>query len=418
MKKPQIYKQTYESGFSSLIIKRPKFNQRFFGIITDFGSSDESQIAGTAHFLEHKLFAKQSGDISLRFEEIGASVNAFTTYNKTMFYASCIDHNSKVIDLIFELVGQPYFTGKNVANEAPIIKQELAMYQDYPTWDAVNIVLKNMFGKSNLAVDIAGTQTTIDQISADNLEQTYLENYQAQNLEFVAVGDFSDTEITKMNNQAKKLQKKYFKVRESPKARKVRYQGNSKRVILNSDNQSSQIAVGVRLPDFKNFLASDDLVQILLQIMLESKLGMMGSWFKQQKDAGLLNNSLQIGVNHTRQGNFILISGTSPDAKKLLDEILKELAQPLVHSQDGSPEFYNFLFKILKNEWFAHLIRSFNDESAMAIEFAENSMDNEDIFDTIQLMQTMGFSEYQQVCDNIMKQSKITGCAIIGTKGR
>lgn len=42
MKKPQIYKQKYESGFSSLIIKRPKFNQRFFGIITDFGSSDES----------------------------------------------------------------------------------------------------------------------------------------------------------------------------------------------------------------------------------------------------------------------------------------------------------------------------------------------------------------------------------------
>ena len=75
------------------------------GIIVDFGGSDPQKLCGGAHFLEHKLFTKKSGDISQRFEEIGASTNAFTTYNETMFYASFTEHWRQVLPLIFELVG-------------------------------------------------------------------------------------------------------------------------------------------------------------------------------------------------------------------------------------------------------------------------------------------------------------------------
>ena len=55
---PKIIKKEYQSGFKAEIILKPHFYQRFFGIIVDFGSSDPQKVAGSAHFLEHKLFAK------------------------------------------------------------------------------------------------------------------------------------------------------------------------------------------------------------------------------------------------------------------------------------------------------------------------------------------------------------------------
>lgn len=56
---PKIIKREYKSGFKAEIILKPHFYQRFFGIIIDFGSSDPQKVAGSAHFLEHKLFAKK-----------------------------------------------------------------------------------------------------------------------------------------------------------------------------------------------------------------------------------------------------------------------------------------------------------------------------------------------------------------------
>lgn len=56
---PKIIKREYKSGFKAEVILKPHFYQRFFGVIIDFGSSDTQKVAGSAHFLEHKLFAKK-----------------------------------------------------------------------------------------------------------------------------------------------------------------------------------------------------------------------------------------------------------------------------------------------------------------------------------------------------------------------
>ncbi|WP_201329998.1 insulinase family protein, partial [Lactobacillus nasalidis] len=75
MIKPQIIRKRFPSGFQAQVIRRRGFNQRFLGIIVDFGSSDPQPLPGLAHFLEHKLFAAESGDLSLEFEKMGADVN-------------------------------------------------------------------------------------------------------------------------------------------------------------------------------------------------------------------------------------------------------------------------------------------------------------------------------------------------------
>ena len=399
---PKIIKHEYESGFKSEIVLKPHYNQKFFGIIVDFGSSDKQKLAGSAHFLEHKLFAKKDGDISHKFEEIGADVNAFTSFNETMFYCIGVKNTKKLIELLFELVGEPYFTKENVQKEAPIIQQELAMYQDEPNWKVSNTIMKSMFGDSNLGIDVAGTKESISAITAKTLTKTYLQNYFASNMRFIACGDFSDNQIKTIKQTVNKLQKRYFE--ESKISESISHPlGDMKSYSLKGSGNSNIFGIGIRLKNFKKVLASKDLAQILLEIMLESRLSVMTPWFEEMRSKGLISTPLQMSVNYTRQGNFITIFGISENAPELILEIQKQLQKEL---NEESLKFANQIFELQKKEWQAQSARGLDNLSYLAIELAEESLDNEDFFKNGRELQTMNFDNYAKNCHEIMKDAE------------
>lgn len=408
---PKIIKRQYDSGFEADILLRPKFNQRFFGIIVDFGSSDPQEVAGSAHFLEHKLFAKKDGDISHQFEELGAEVNAFTSFNETMFYCSGVEHNQKLIELLFRIVGEPYFTKENVAKEEPIIQQELAMYQDDPNWAINNSIMEEMFGKSNLGLDVAGTKASIASINVKNLLKVYKENYVSTKMHFIACGDFSDYQVKTIFRLVNKLQKQYFPASKKTKLDHTKAIGKMRDVILPAQSASNLFGVGIYLKNFKKVLSSLDLSQILLEIMLESKLSVISPWFERMKKENLLSNPLQISVNYTRQGSFVTIFGVSEQSQKVIEAIKKELKQ-LFSNRDRN--FAEDFFELQKKEWLAQNVRSLNNLSYLAVETAEESLDNEDSFANLRKLQTMSFDQYLLNCKSLMKDSQICSARLNG----
>lgn len=413
---PKIIKRKYKSGFKAEVILKPHFYQRFFGIITDFGSSDSQKIAGSAHFLEHKLFAKKDGDISLKFEEIGADVNAFTSFNETMFYCSGIEHTPKMIDLLFELVGEPYFTKQNIAKEAPIIKQELAMYKDDPIWSVNNAIMTEMFDHSNLGTEVVGTEKLIGEITEQNLTAAYQENYVPAKMQFVACGDFSDNQVQTILRHVGKLQAKYFEKRKLVSSKIGQPNGGMKDQILPAQGNSNVFGVGIRFKNFKKILSSLDLTQILLEIMLESKLSVMGPWFEEMRSKKLLTNPLQISVNYTRQGDFATIFGVSPQANETIKKIKQILTEPLIKNSDQ----YRFIeknFALQKKEWFARTVRTINDLSSLAIEMIEENLDDENHELNLTKLQAMSFDEFNQVYQQVMKDSAICSAYLDPNKG-
>lgn len=410
MIEPKILKRKYDSGFEAQLILKPGFNQRFFGIIVDFGSSDPQEVPGLAHFLEHKLFAKKEGDISQNFEELGAEVNAFTSFNETMYYCSGVDHNSKLIELLFKLVGEPYFTKQNVEQEVPIIEQELAMYQDEPNWAITNALMTQMFGESNLGIDVAGTKASINQIDKKKLLAAYQTNYKPNKMHFVACGDFSENQIKTIFRLVGKLQKQYLT---NSKQKKAEYQetvGLLQDIEITSDGSSNQFGLGIRLKNFKKVLASLDLAQIILEIMLESKLSVMSPWFERMKEEQLLNSPLQISVNYTREGNFITLYGVSSESDKVITAIKEELAKPIT---EGNKAFEKNFFELQKREWLAQSIRSMNNLSYLAVEAAEASLDNEDTFVNVEKLQDMNFSQFEEFCSNLLKGCQICSARLV-----
>ncbi|QNQ80734.1 M16 family metallopeptidase [Lactobacillus sp. PV034] len=401
MRNLEVFKRTFPSGFKAQVICRPKFYKKFMGIIVDFGGSDTQELSGGAHFLEHKLYAKTTGDISKRIEALNAITNAFTSYNETMFYVEFLEHWRQVIPLLFELVGTTHFTEKNVKKEAQIISQELAMYQDEPSWQLNHDLFGKMYPKTNLAEDLTGTSLSLQKMTPEILSKIYAKNYYSGNLEFVACGGFSKNQAHEILREVGKLQEKYFR---SLKKRKNSWQDVQSSKIKDGRIKGSanipMIGVGIKLPDFYSLglPLTKGQVQILVEMMLEARLGASSIWFEEAQKAELLATPLSINVTYTRQGNYAIISGSSDKPEKLLNEIKRQV-------QFGSIVESNF--NLQRKIFLANNIRECDQIENLAIEEAEYSLDGESRSELYQKIQTIGFSEFCQIYEKILNSSEI-----------
>lgn len=399
MKKLDVTTRDYSSGFRAKVIRRPLFAQKFMGIIVDFGGSNPQKLCGGAHFLEHKLFAKKNGDISQQFEEIGASTNAFTTYNETMFYASFTDHWRQVLPLIFELVGTTHFTKSNVSKEAKIIAQELAMYQDDPNWQVNYELMQMMFPKTNLAEDLTGTKNSLKKMTPEILQEIYDNNYVSGKMEFVACGGFSDNQTKEILREVGKLERKYL-ISKKVKQKKASLVNPKKQhqTVLDSSLTTSRVGIGIRLPNFKKLGLRNSIAQSILEMMLQAKLGVTSTWFEEMQKQGVLNSPMELQVSYTTEGNFATIIGVSNKPDLFLENTKKQLLEVPISEEA-------FVFQ--KKEALAQTIREFDDLSTIAIEEAEYGLENDTFNEAAWAIQSLSFSEFYTAIDNILAKSDI-----------
>ena len=399
MKKLDVTTREYKSGFRAKVIRRPLFAQKFMGIIVDFGGSDPQKLCGGAHFLEHKLFTKKNGDISQRFEAVGASTNAFTTYNETMFYASFTEHWRQVLPLIFELVGTTHFTKSNVTKEAKIIAQELAMYQDDPNWQVNYELMQMMFPKTNLAEDLTGTKASLKKMTPEILQEIYDNNYVSGRMEFVACGGFSENQTKEVLREVGKLERKYLISKKvAPKKLTLVSPKKQHNTIIDSDLATSRVGIGIRLPNSEKVSLKNSTAQTILEMMLQAKLGVTSPWFEEMQKQGILNSPMELQVSYTTEGNFATIIGASNKPDLFLENIKSQLLEVPITKEA-------FVFQ--KKEALAQTIREFDDLSTVAIEEAEYGLENEDFNTAAYVIQSLSFSEFYTAIDNILAKSDI-----------
>nr|WP_235713590.1 insulinase family protein [Ligilactobacillus acidipiscis] len=139
-----LYRTTLFNGLTVNLLPREGFHKTYAVMTTNYGSVDtqfvNSQgkqvdvLAGTAHFLEHKLFEKEDHDAFDVFGEYGADVNAFTSFTKTSFLFSTTQNLSKCLETLLDFVQEPYFSTQTVEKEKGIIGEEISMYDDDADW--------------------------------------------------------------------------------------------------------------------------------------------------------------------------------------------------------------------------------------------------------------------------------------------
>ena len=193
-----LHRQVLENGLTVLVAPRPGFTRKMAYFVTDFGSihrkftldgEEFSVPAGIAHYLEHKMFDLPDRDVTAELAELGANVNAFTSYDMTAYYFTCTENFEASLKCLLEFVSTPYFTEESVEKERGIIDQEIGMNLDAPDSAVFERLMEGMYREHDIHTPILGTAETIRQITPENLYLCHRAFYTPGNMVLCVVGD-------------------------------------------------------------------------------------------------------------------------------------------------------------------------------------------------------------------------------------
>lgn len=171
-------KAVLESGLTVLCRTMPGYSTVHAMYGTAFGSTTREFIldgkkitlpAGTAHFLEHKMFESEEGDAFSLYAKTGASANAFTSWDRTCYIFSATSRIDENLDILLNMVGKPWFTRETIAKEQGIIGQEIKMYDDSPDWRLLTGLFRCLYPTDPIRDDIAGTVESIAELTPELL---------------------------------------------------------------------------------------------------------------------------------------------------------------------------------------------------------------------------------------------------------
>ena len=194
---------THESGLRILIC--PKEMETAYAMLgVQYGAADtpkhlsrgfptgDKTPLGIAHFLEHKMFEEADGtSCDLRFAELGAEVNAYTSYDRTVYYISCTQRFEEALDELFRLVSRLHVTNGSVNRERHIIAEEIRMNDDSPFERCYGELLRAMYGLHRVREEICGTEAAISHITPKLLKAHYQAFYRPERMILAVAGNVS-----------------------------------------------------------------------------------------------------------------------------------------------------------------------------------------------------------------------------------
>ncbi len=204
------------SGLTTVIWPFPGFQKKYGLFSTPFGSTNNRvKIAdeiceipeGAAHFLEHKIFAEETGEnVFNKFAAIGASCNAFTSLHSTNYLFSTWEHLDVCLNLMLNFVQNLYLTEEGLEKEKKVILQEIKMYRDHPEWRAFFNLLQGLYHNHPIRNDIAGTEESVLSIDREIIEFCYETFYHPGNMVFILLGDLDPARVLELieDNQSRR----------------------------------------------------------------------------------------------------------------------------------------------------------------------------------------------------------------------
>lgn len=202
-----VFRKVLPNGLPVVVVPRPGFTRKLAYFATDFGAihteftlngENHRAPAGVAHYLEHKLFDMPQRDVTAEFAALGASPNAFTSYDMTAYYFSCTENFRENLRLLLEYVSTPYFTQESVQKEQGIIGQEIGMNEDSPDSRVFEDLMCAMYRNHPIRVPILGWRESIAQITPEVLHTCHKAFYRPGNMLLCVVGDVDPEEVAEL----------------------------------------------------------------------------------------------------------------------------------------------------------------------------------------------------------------------------
>lgn len=395
-----VYTEQLSNGLQVYILAKSGFQKTYATFSTRYGSIDHHfQVEGDeackvpdgiAHFLEHKMFEEPKGDVFAQFASQGASANAFTSFDRTVYLFSATEQIENSVETLLNFVQNPYFTDDNVEKEKGIIAQEINMYKDHPDWQSYFGLFAALYQKHPIHIDIAGTVDSIYQINKELLYLCYNTFYHPSNMSLFIVGDVDPEKMLLLirDNQAKKqfpqqgrIHRYFDKEPKSVKEAKI-----EKQLTISMP----KCLIGYK--DRQNGLQGQALLQreCLSKLMLDILFGASSTLYQELYDEGLITDGFGSEYNCDKEYGFSVIGGDTPNPEGLVEKItsyVKKIQQEGIEREK---------FERSRKKKIGGFLRMLNSPEALANEFTRYQFRNQDLFDVPEVYEQLSLEDVQR----------------------
>jgi predicted Zn-dependent peptidase len=174
------------------------------GIFIGAGTRDETaREHGIAHFIEHTIFKgtekRNVFRVLNRLENVGADMNAFTTKEETVIYASFLKEDyERTLELFQDILFHSVFPGKEIEKEKQVVIDEIRSYQDNPSEQVIDDFEDGIFKGHALGKNILGTEKSVRKISRDDIGGFIRRNYRPDRIVIASAGSIDFRRLSKM----------------------------------------------------------------------------------------------------------------------------------------------------------------------------------------------------------------------------
>lgn len=388
-----LYHEELPNGLKVFVLPKPGFFKTYATFTTRYGSIDnhfrppgkeEIRVPdGIAHFLEHKMFEKEDGDVFQHFAAQGASANAFTSFDRTAYLFSCTDQVEANLTTLLDFVQSPYFTEAGVEKEKGIIGQEIRMYEDNPDWRSYFGLIESLYHRHPVRIDIAGTVESISQITKDTLYKCYETFYHPSNMLLFVVGPVDPEKIMALvkENQAKKSFSRQEEIE--------RFFPEEPDDVANR-RKEIQLSVGISkclfgFKEAKVGLTGDAYLkqETATELVLEALFGPGSDLYQSLYDDGLIDENFFFDYSLEKGYGYSYIGGDTPDPDALLNRVQEEI--PRILERGISEE----VFERIRKKRLGLVLRALNSPEWIANQFTRYRFNQSDLFRLIPALEEL-----------------------------
>ena len=326
-----VYRETLECGLTVCVVPRKGFTKKLCYLVTDYGSvhdrftldGREYRIpAGSAHYLEHKLFDMPDGrDVSEEFAGLGASVNAFTSYDMTAYYFTCTEHFDACLRLLLDFVYTPYFTEEGVQKERGIIDQEIGMNLDSPETVVFEELTKSLYRTHPIRNPILGTPESIREITPDTLRLIHRAFYTPGNMMLCVLGDVEP-------EAAAELARQRLGTVPRPGAQKLGPRERDASILQHLTRKKMEVAMPTFCMAFRVEPSGKGEAairrELAAELASEALFGESSELYLRLYDEGLIDSSFGGGFETLDGCAMLLCSGDSRDPEAVARAVLEQ----------------------------------------------------------------------------------------------
>ncbi len=402
-----LYREVLSNGLTVMVLPRPGFSKKLAYFVTDFGAIhthfrlDGREIqapAGIAHFLEHKMFDMPDGrDVSGELAELGASTNAFTSYDMTAYYISCTEHFEAALKLLLEFVSTPYFTAESVEKEMGIIDQEIGMHVDTADSQLFEALMQSMYREHPIRVPILGTSESIRRITPELLHDCHRAFYTPGNMILCVIGDVEPEAVTQIALEVL-----------GPEKRSVGEKIRNWNEDMTRVNRGGTMEMGIAMPMFHIAFKAEPTgkgeaairQEIVADLAAEALFGESSELYLKLYEDGLIDSSFGGGFETIDGMAMLLCSGDSYETDAVRDAIVQQ-GKKLVSEGISQPDFDR-----MKRSAFGRRIRDLDSFSSTCFRLCAYELSEFDYFEFPRVYRSIEIPELLEFLNRVVRRDR------------